>query len=97
MHQTITSAKGQRAPKAIRLDDEFQGDASSYIAGTLRDELEAATNEGYLRLNAAGTYYRATVKGAFLMTWKQLQPVKFFVHRTRDRNAKRTLADAGLG
>ncbi|MGD9721262.1 MAG: hypothetical protein AB7U76_08540 [Pirellulales bacterium] len=96
VHQAISAAKGSSAPRTIRLFDEFGGDPLAYIAGTIREELDFAAADGYVQLNAAGTCFRATIKGAYLMTWKQLQPFKFFVHRARDRRSNRMLAEVGF-
>jgi hypothetical protein len=95
-HRAITAVKGGGSPKELRVDTQFGGDGRAYIAWTMGDELEAAAKDGYLRLNGSGSHYVATIKGAYLMTWKQLQPFKFLLARARDRRARRILAEAGF-
>ncbi len=45
---------------------------------------------------AASAVYVATVKGAFLMTWRCLWPFRTWILASRVRRAKRLLADAGF-
>ncbi len=95
IHRAITTANGSGAPKELELDTKYGGDVPACLVGGMREELENAVGDGYLRLDAAGMHYRPTIKGAYLMTWQQLQPFKYFVAKARDRKARRMLAEVG--
>jgi hypothetical protein len=96
IHRAISLARGEAAPKELRLDTWSHGDASAHVANMLRESLEGARQSGYLRLSADGTHYRATFKGAYLMTWRILQPFKWCLLYNRDRQAKRLMAELGI-
>ena len=61
---------------ALRLDEEFRGDAIAYLQSDMIEELERAVGFHYLRLDARAGIYRPTLKGAFLMTWREMWPIK---------------------
>ncbi|HZN38019.1 MAG TPA: hypothetical protein VFD82_04405 [Planctomycetota bacterium] len=56
-------------------------------------EMTSQIEPGYLRLSPTGELYTPTWKGAFLMTWKLLPPVKGILLRARARRAEKTLAE----
>lgn len=60
----------------LRHEVEFRGDLLEYFATSTEEELSDAIEAGYLRPPQDGVY-RPTVKGAFLMTWKELWPWKW--------------------
>jgi hypothetical protein len=95
VHAAIVAAQGD-GERELRLDHPYRGDVLAFVSGGMRDELEAARDAGYLRLAAGGAHYRATLKGAYLMTWKQLPPFKGFVIRNRHRQVRRLLAELGI-
>lgn len=93
VHQAISSAKGDASQKDLRLDTKYGGDALTFVAGVIREALEAAVEDGYLRLSDDGTQYKATLKGAYLMTWKNLPPFKSFIVANRRRRANNLLRE----
>jgi hypothetical protein len=76
-----------------RLDGEFGGDGEAYINAVLAEEFARQVPVGYLRLDGDGEQYRPTVKGACLMTWKNLWPVKQIRMRSHARKAARWTAE----
>ena len=56
-------------------------------------EMTSQIEPGYLQLSPSGEVYTPTWKGAFLMTWKLLPPLKGILLRARDRRAEKTLAE----
>jgi hypothetical protein len=96
VHEVIVAAKGDGGERELRLDTHYRGDPLAFINGGLRDELEAARDAGYLRLTADGGHYRTTLKGAYLMTWKQLPPFKGLFVRNRHRQVKRFLSELSV-
>ncbi len=96
IHRAIVSAKGDSAPTELRIDTQFDGDAAAYLSGLMHEELEAAVHDGFLRLDGGGAHYRPTLRGAYLMTWKQIPPFARFVMRARDRRSTQVLEDVGM-
>ena len=76
-----------------RLDGEFGGDGEAYLNAILSEEFARQVPAGYLLPDAAGENYRPTVKGACLMTWKIIWPIKQIRMRIRDRKAERLIAE----
>lgn len=76
-----------------RLDVEFGGDGELFLNAILAEEFARQVPVGYLWLDAAGENFRPTVKGACLMTWKLLWPVKPILLRNRARKAERLIAE----
>jgi hypothetical protein len=93
VHGAIVAAKGDGGERELRLDTHYRGDALAFVNGGMRDELEGARDAGYLWLTTDGAHYRATFKGAYLMTWTQLPPFKGFLIRRRRRQVRRFLAE----
>ncbi len=60
----------------LRHEVEFRGDLLEYFAVSSEEEMSDAIEAGYLRELQDGVY-RPTLKGAFLMTWKELWPWKW--------------------
>jgi hypothetical protein len=81
--------------KVLRLDDDFAGDAIRYMAFAMIEELEFACSAGYMRLDASAGVYRLTIKGACLMTWRELWPIKGIRLAQRARREKRLLEELG--
>ena len=63
-----------------------EGDEQAYLRKGIEHELAQQLETGYLVRK--GKYYFPTIKGAFLMTWKQLSPIKEI------RRSMRTSANA---
>ncbi len=74
--------------------------ASDNMLQTLQAEMIAEmanqVGTGYLTLNADGSYFFPTWKGAFLMSWKQVWPVKAIRSAIRVRRARRLMAQWGM-
>jgi len=79
---------GQRVNRLIH---EFDGDGSRYLSATMAESFARQAGVGYLQLD--GEQYRPTVKGACLMTWKLLWPVKQLRTLKRDQRAKRLMSE----
>jgi hypothetical protein len=91
LHRALVARHGT-GDKRLRLDEEFHGDACAAMARSLIEELEAQIPTGYLYLSPEEKVYRATWKGAFLMTWKLLWPMKAIRQKQRERQARRLMA-----
>jgi hypothetical protein len=72
------------------------GDWLARLRSDMRRELEHAVAAGYFRLDDETEMLTPTVKGAYLMMWKQLWPWKYFLTVRRDREADRLLRELGL-
>ncbi len=81
--------------RILRLDTIFGGDEAEYVADAMKSELEEAVRSGYLRLSDDGTCYKATIPGAYRMTWKQLPPFKGLYRSWKYRQALQRLSDVG--
>lgn len=89
VHQGVMTRDGRsNSQKVIRLDREFGGDAVTFLQNAMGEEFTAAADEGYLSLSADGKHYKPTVKGAFLMVWKELWPWKMIRKMHRNQNAQ---------
>jgi len=95
VHQQLLSRQ-HAATKIMRLDEEFDGDAVAFVRAVMRREMEGAAADGYLYLTSDSKYFRATLKGAYLMTWQELFPFKQIRRARRDRQAQQQLAELGL-
>jgi hypothetical protein len=95
IHQAVSAARGGSARKLLRLDENFRGDEIAYIQDCMREELTHGAGAGYLRLALDGTHYRATIRGAYLMTWKQLAPIKQVLAKIGRLRTERLLAEVG--
>lgn len=92
LHQAQCRRHGS-GPKLIKLDEQFGGDAVAYMAAALVEELDGAVESGYMRLDAAAGQYRPTFKGALLMTYGELWPVKGVRLRRRSNRERELLAE----
>jgi hypothetical protein len=79
--------------KVLRLDEHFGGDAVRYMQFALIEELHSACRAGYMRLDASQSVYRPTVKGACLMTWQELWPLKNIRLARRNRRERKLLEE----
>jgi hypothetical protein len=95
LHRELV-ARSATSAKKFRLDEEFHGDAAAAMAVSMIEEMEAQLGTGYLYLSPAEKMYRPTAKGAFLMAWKLLWPMKTILRARRDRTARRLQAELGL-
>lgn len=70
------------------------GQAISYLNEyALRKSYDKQVEKGWLSYDAAGDCYRPTVKGAYLMTWGQLQPMKWFRVQAMQRREQQILTE----
>lgn len=76
LHEKVQLREPPTGRKYSRLDEEFQGDCAEYMLTVFREEFERQVGTGYLYYSAKDDAYRPTIKGALLMTWKQLWPFK---------------------
>ncbi len=95
VHQRLLNEQNLAA-KVLRLDQEFGGDAVAFVRAGLHQEMVDAAKDGYLYLTSDSKSFRATIKGALLMTWQELFPCKQLRRLYRDRQAKQKLAELGF-
>jgi hypothetical protein len=92
LHQALVARSGL-GEKVFRLDEEFQGNAAAAVAAFMGEAFAEGVRPGYMYLSPEDKVYRLTWKGAFLMTWKLMWPLKAFRRAVRDRRARRLLAE----
>jgi hypothetical protein len=93
LHQALV-ARFALGAKVFRLDEEFQGDVAAALNAWGREVMAGhAVRTGYMYLSPEANVYRPTWKGAFLMTWKLMWPMKAIRRFVADRNARRLLAE----
>jgi hypothetical protein len=71
-------------------------DPIEFLNASHRRELARFVEAGYYRLDEASRRYRLTWKGAFVMSWKLLWPIKSIRLMLRRRKAARLLRELGL-
>lgn len=70
------------------------GHAVEYLLKyAIKKGYDEQVTKGWLRYDAAEDCYRATIKGAYLMTWGLLQPIKMFRAMAMRQQEKITLAE----
>lgn len=75
LHQYMMRKSGITAKKALY----EPGQAIAYLKEyALKKSYDKQVEKGWLSFDASGNCYRPTVKGAYLMTWGLLQPMKWF-------------------
>ena len=92
------AAKHRRSGHAIsRLDTDYDGDPVQFVAeGVLAESFAEQVPTGYITAYSGG--YRPTFKGAVIMTWQELWPIKMFRrarHRGRMQQALREFEASG--
>jgi hypothetical protein len=97
VHLAITNAKASRGRKRLLLDHVYGGDVAAYAQGVMREEMEQAADAGYLRLTRDGTQYVKPLRGAYLMAWKQMPPIKQLLARRDRRRVQPILHEVGVG
>jgi hypothetical protein len=95
LHQELVLRSASSAKK-FRLDEEFGGDWRAAVTAGMIEEMEAQVPTGYLYLSPEEKLYRPTWKGAFLMVWKLLWPMKSILRSRRDRAARQLIAQLGI-
>lgn len=84
-----TAGRTPRVPAPLSADRYFREQ-------TLRS-LQRLVEQGYYRLDATGRQYCPTLKGACLMVWRQLWPLKQAVAKQELAKTESTLRALGLG
>ncbi|MCA9076448.1 MAG: hypothetical protein KDA93_15575 [Planctomycetaceae bacterium] len=93
IHQAIMQRDGlTMSSKTFKLDTEYRGDVIKLLQAGMGREFADAAADGYLKTDGE-THYRPTVKGAFLMVWKELWPWKMVRRNRRDRKAAELLEE----
>lgn len=91
IHRALCDRHADRPRKRWSLDEKFDGDGARLLQYAVKKEFDLAVTDGYLSCD--GTYYKPTVKGAFLMVWKELPPWKPIRKMQRDKQANALLAE----
>ena len=84
VHRALLEKHQGTSTKFLRVD-EFQGDVGAYLGQVVREQLDEKVTAGYFYFSEEEGVYRPTLKGAYLMTWRQLQPFKG-ISKTRIRS-----------
>jgi len=94
VHQAVLRHAGRnQSQKVLPLDEQFDGDAVAYLQHAMEREFQAASEQGYLKRASDGRSYQPTLKGAYLMVWKELWPWKLVRKHHRDMQARAVLED----
>jgi len=106
-HRSVCRLVAGGTERAWPLDSKYGGDVTAYFADIWTRELDEARKRGLLRLvnanpvadcsvqHSAGLY-RATVKGAYIMTWAGLWPFKQINAAVHLRRSRWLLEQAGI-
>jgi len=117
-HEAMNDWHFPGSSRYLKLEKRFHGDAPSYLAAVITEELESARQDGYVRLvggdqesftklmDPSNPYeapparftppsYMATIKGAYLMTWSELWPLKSLKYWSRIRRDRLRLQETG--
>jgi hypothetical protein len=88
LHQYMMKKSGITARKMLY----EPGQAIAYLKqNALKNSYDAQVKKGWLSFDAAGDCYRPTLKGAYLMTWGLLQPMKWFRVQAMQRREQQIL------
>jgi hypothetical protein len=92
LHQTHVEKHEGTSTKFLRVD-EFRGDVGAYLNCVFREQHNEQVSAGYFYLSEEEGAYRPTLKGAYLMTWRQLEPFKTLARKRIEREALRLLKE----
>lgn len=94
----IHAARVARSPRpaAERILPPRGQDAVDFLVREHRREMQRVAAHGYYRLEPQRKQYKMTFKGAYLMTWRLLWPVKQWRRRTAERHARRVVEQLDL-
>ncbi len=96
LHEALVQRHAGARQKTLRVMDEYRGDAVAYLRDVaFREAYQDQVPTGYLR-RSAGESWRPTIKGAYLMTWKELWPIKQIIRAEVRRKAKLLERDLGI-
>lgn len=93
LHQKLVDRHAPSARKIVSLYDRHEGRVVSYIRSVLLDGYRKQEGTGYLVYREYGNYWRPTVKGAYLMTWALLWPMKAILLGRMYRRARQLLRE----
>jgi hypothetical protein len=93
LHQRLLETYDINSSKFLRVEEEYQNDAGAYLAQVIREQLNEQVDTGYFYYSKDDDVYRPTLKGAYLMTWKQLWPFKAIARSRIRMNAGRLLRE----
>ena len=97
IHEAVMKSDGRSSSqKVLQLDREFGGDSVAFLQHGMQEEFESAAGYGYLSLTPNGEKYRPTIKGAFLVVWKELWPWKLIRKYQRSRRARSVLSKLAM-
>jgi hypothetical protein len=92
LHQFVARKRGGTQTPYLRIDNEFQGRATDFVArAVIEESLLAQLETKYLEEAPKGM--RPTWKGAILMAWRELWPVKPLRRLIRRRAADKVLRE----
>jgi hypothetical protein len=94
IHQMIVDEHRRGEPKILRVVSEFNGDAAAYLRHDIREDLKHAQSCGYLTPIRDASAFRPTIKGAVMMTYKQLLPFKAIGAAARKLRERKVLSAA---
>lgn len=95
IHLKIADDVQSRSQKILRHEVEFGSDMGAYVQAAISESFEDAARAGWLYLTSDGRYFRPTLKGAYLMTWGELWPMKMFRKGKRNSREREILARFG--
>jgi hypothetical protein len=75
---------------------DYRTDPAGFLGAAMARELGQQVETGYLRLDDRAEVYRPTWKGAFLMTWKLMQPFRDIGEWRSDRQARALVVELHL-
>jgi len=96
LHRNLSDHFRQRGQPVNRLETEHGGDIVRFVAEVVLEEtFRDQVGTGYLAEEASG--FRPTLKGAWIMAWKELWPIKS-IRRYREKSrANRLLSEMETG
>jgi hypothetical protein len=92
LHQSHLKKHQGTSMKFLRVD-EFRGDMGAYLNCVRREQFNEQVSAGYFYLSEEEGVYRPTLKGAYLMTWRQLEPFKSFARKRIERRGVQLLKE----
>lgn len=92
LHQLLADRFRQRGQPVNRLDAEYAGDAVRYVANAVLEEtFRDQVGTGYLAEESTG--FRPSFKGAWIMAWQELWPIKAIRRWREQRRAEQLLEE----
>jgi hypothetical protein len=90
LHRALVRRHAGRQRRGLRVVEDFGGDATAYFREVVfRKAFQDQESTGYLRYNAVQDCWQPTLKGAYLMTWRELWPIKPMIRaRVRRRGLR---------